>query len=130
MKKRPATAVPPTNEAQILTELLAALEAAVGGDVTVRLPHDGPGLMSELARAFNQLMEGRPLAASAPSVQPIDALQSAVRQVKQGDFSIRLPANLRGPVGDTYLPSRAGKSSGRPSSTTTCKRSSAAPTGS
>jgi|GEM_PF-2979255 len=66
--------------------------------------------MSDIALAFNRLMELRAMTGIQPPEETrlttetpsIESLQTALRQVKHGDFSVRLPANLKGVVGDTY----------------------------
>ncbi len=111
MKKRPETiASAAPDEAQRLEAVLAALRGAGEGDFSVRLAHEGAGIMSDIALAFNRLMELRAMTGIQPPEETrlttetpsIESLQTALRQVKHGDFSVRLPANLKGVVGDTY----------------------------
>ncbi len=73
---------------ETLEQLLYALESANAGDYSVRLPDGEKGLLGDIARSFNTLMTTR----SRSTTDPLRLLLAdALRSVKRGDFSVRIP---------------------------------------
>lgn len=87
-RRRSSTPLVQDSSSETLARLLAALETANAGDCSVRLPSGEKGLPGDIARSFNELMMTRSKPAPDASLLP---LREALRSVKQGDFSARIP---------------------------------------